>query len=142
MSRGCLCTVHKEGGTEEEAGDMIGIGRGQDRDDVPRQRWFAEQTIWKQLQRPGWEGLQESGGWQWPLQEFVGRATSWLKCKLLTHSCSKSRSSGGTVGQLAAGNLLIEKSPMGAGFTAFKLLLRYLDACGKSTDCLFSEKKK
>lgn len=31
---------------------------------------------------------------------------------------------------------------MGAGFTAFKLLLRYLDACGKSTDCLFSEKKK
>lgn len=84
--------------------------------------------------------MQESGGWQWPLQGSVGRATSWLKYKLLTHSCSKSHSSGGIVGQLAAGNL-IGKSLMGAGFTAFKLLLGYLDACGKNTDCFFSEKK-
>lgn len=23
-----------------------------------------------------WEGVQESGGWQWPLQGSVGKATS------------------------------------------------------------------
>lgn len=47
-------------------------------------------------------------------------------CKLLTHSCSKSHSSSGTAGQLAAGNHLIEKIPVGARFTAFRMLLRYL----------------
>lgn len=44
------------------------------------------------------------------------------------------------MGQLAAGNP-VGKSLMGAGFTAFKLLLRYLDACGKNTDCFFLRKK-
>lgn len=47
-------------------------------------------------------------------------------CKLLTHSCSKSCSSSGTVGWLAVGNHLIEKIPIGTGFAAFRLLLRYL----------------
>lgn len=85
--------------------------------------------------------MQQSGGWQWPLQGSIGRATSCLKYKLLIHFCSKSCSSGGTVGQLAVRNL-IGKSPVGAGFSALKLLLRDLYVCGKNTDGLFSEKKK
>lgn len=45
------------------------------------------------------------------------------------------------MGQLAAGNL-IGKSTMGAGFTALKLLLRYLYACGKNTERFLRKKKK
>lgn len=99
------------------------MGRVQDEDHMTGQRSFAKTGDLEAIAKTWlWEGVQESGGWQWPLQGSVGRAASWLKCKLLTHSCSTSRSSGGTVGHLAAGNLI------GKGFTAFKLLLRYLDA--------------
>lgn len=117
---------------------MIGMGRGQDEDVVAGQRSLAGAEALEAIAKVSlWEGVRGSGGLQWPLQGSVGRATSWLKCKLLTHSCSKS--SGGTVGQLAAGNL-IRKSPIGAGFTALKLLLRYLHACGKNTDCFLRKK--
>lgn len=89
-----------------------------------------------------WEGVQESRCWQWPLQGFAGRAAPSLKCKLLTHSRSKSRSSGGTVGRPAAGNHLVGKIPVRAGFTAFRLLLSYLGACGeKNRAACFLTKK-
>lgn len=115
------------------------MGRGQVEDDVAGQRSFAGAEDLEAIAKGGGAGEWRLA--QWPLQRSVGRATSWLKCKLLTHSCSKSRSSGGTAEQLAAGNQT-GKSPMGAGFTALKLLLRYLHVCGKNTDCLFPEKKK
>lgn len=93
-----------------------------------------EQRSWKQLQRPGCgEGVWESRRWQWPLQGYAGRAAPSLKCKLLTHSHSKSRSSGGTAGRPAIENHLIGKIPIGAGFTAFRLLVRYLGACGRKS---------
>lgn len=87
-----------------------------------------------------WEGVRESR--HWPLQGFAGRAATSLKHKLLTHSCSKSHSSSGTVGWPTAGNHLVGKVPIEADFTDFRLLLRYLDACGRKPGCFFSDKKK
>lgn len=60
---------------------MIGMGRVQDEDDVTGQRAFAGTKDLEAIAK-AWlrEEVQESGGWQWPLQGSVGRAASWLKC--------------------------------------------------------------
>jgi len=67
-----------------------------------------------------WEGVRESRRWWWPLQGFAGRAAPSLQCKLLTHSCSTSRSSGGTAGWLAAGKPSGWEDPCASGFRLFQ----------------------